>query len=384
MSRIPLTHVCLLLGAVVILSLAVGSARMSSGGPGLLALPVEREGGGSLTGPPIPPPTPRPAHSGILDEGSAVPANPVTSDPAAAASAADTASSSDAGAAQPDQQVQSADTTRQSDAEASSSDPPPAAPDPAPVKDSLVVSMWGSPTGLGVLGQVTPDAAMAQLQGLSDQYRQLDGGKPVTPAFFVVYAVAQDEPTDNGLYLRYLKDEEVWPYLTLAHQNHGLVFLDLQMGLSDVRTQLDRLRPYLLDPSVHIALDPEYAVHPGQQPGGLDAGSLDAADLNTAQAYLEQLVEENHLPDKILVIHQFQDNVITNGDQVQRFAHVSTVVNMDAYGDALQKIEKYEHFAQRPYAEYASFNLFLHLDNGLMPAQDVMKLSPRPSMVIYQ
>ncbi len=95
-------------------------------------------------------------------------------------------------------------------------------------------------------------------------------------------------------------------------------------------------------------------------------------------------MEQDHLPDKILVIHLFQDNVITNGNQVQRFPHVSTVVDMDAHGDPSHKIEKYEYFARRPYAEYASFNLFLRLDNGLMPAAEVMKLSPRPSMVIYQ
>lgn len=332
--------------------------------------------------PPARPPRPvRPAHSGILEEGtpgadSGTPSAGPVAAPAAPASP-------ERGSDQQDPQAQAADVQQQDNASSAPAEQPPDQ-QPAPVKDSLVVSMWGNPDGLGVLGQVTPDDAMAQLQGLSDQYRQVDGGKPVTPAFFVVYAVAQDEPTDNGLYLRYLKDEDVWPYLTLAHQNGALVFLDLQMGLSDVRTQLDRLRPYLLDPSVHVALDPEYAVRPGQQPGGIDAGSLDAADLNTAQAYLEQLVEEYHLPDKILVIHQFQDNVITNGDKVGRFAHVSTVVNMDAYGDPQRKVEKYQYFARRPYAEYASFNLFLRLDNGLMPAADVMKLSPRPSMVIYQ
>jgi len=251
------------------------------------------------------------------------------------------------------------------------------------LRDSLVVSIWGNPDGLGILGELTPEAAMESLRNLGRRYQALLARRTVVPAFFLVYATAQREPTENGLYLRYLPDQAVWPYLTLAHQNGGLLFLDLQLGLSDVRSQLQRLRPYLLDPAVHVALDPEYAVRPGQLPGDA-AGSLDGSDLNAAQEYLQRLVEENGLPDKIVVVHQFEDGVITNGDRVSSFPNVHLVVNMDAFGDIRQKVEKYERFARRPYAEYASFNLFLKLDQALLPEEEVVRLSPQPAMVIYQ
>lgn len=263
---------------------------------------------------------------------------------------------------------------------------PSAKPTPSPqspLRDSLVVSMWGNPDGLGVLGELTPEAAMQALRSLGARYQALIGRRSVVPAFFVVYATAQREPTDNGMYLRYLPDAAVWPYLTLAHENNGLLFLDLQLGLSDVRSQLERLRPYLLDPAVHVALDPEYAVRPGELPGEA-TGSLDGSDINAAQEYLQQLVEEHRLPDKIVVIHQFQDSVITNGDRVRHFPNVNVIVNMDAFGDGQQKVDKYQRFARRPYAEYASFNLFLKLDQGLLPAEEVVRLTPQPAMVIYQ
>lgn len=284
---------------------------------------------------------------------------------------------------------------------APTADPPFAAPTETPVpatnapsptattgprsvlRDSMVVSIWGNPDGLGILGELTPEAAMESLRNLGRRYQALLATRTVVPAFFLVYATAQREPTENGLYLRYLPDQAVWPYLTLAHQNDGLLFLDLQLGLSDVRSQLERLRPYLLDPAIHVALDPEYAVRPGQRPGDA-AGSLDGSDLNAAQEYLQRLVEENGLPDKIVVVHQFQDGVITNGDRVSPFPNVHLVVNMDAFGDIRQKVEKYEQFARRPYAEYASFNLFLKLDQALLSEEEVVRLSPQPAMVIYQ
>jgi hypothetical protein len=57
---------------------------------------------------------------------------------------------------------------------------------------------------------------------------------------------------------------------------------------------------------------------------------------------------------------------------------------MDGIGEARDKVEKYQHFASRSYAEHKGFNIFLNHDYAPMSEQDVLRLKPFPDLVFYQ
>ena len=51
--------------------------------------------------------------------------------------------------------------------------------------------------------------------------------------------------------------------LEAAKEHDLLVILDVQMGRSTVDLELPRLLPYLADPRVQLAIDPEWAMPAG-------------------------------------------------------------------------------------------------------------------------
>ena len=70
-----------------------------------------------------------------------------------------------------------------------------------------------------------------------------------------------------------------------------LLFLDAQIGHSTVRDSVAHLLPYPEDESVHLALDPEFAMGSGGGAPGSRIGSLDATDVNAAIDPLVELVD---------------------------------------------------------------------------------------------
>ena len=267
--------------------------------------------------------------------------------------------------------------------------PPPPTPTPAPppslFQNAQIIAFYGSPISplLGVLGRFAPADLVRWLKGEAGIYDSINGDRGAVPALDLIYAQAQSDPTDNGLYLRYLSDEQVRWYIALAEQNDLQVILDLQIGRGDVLGEVQKIEPYLENPRVHVAIDPEYAVGPQGVPIETP-GTISGEQINAVQQYLDDLVRRLNLPPKLLVIHQYMDQTVTDGGAARRFDHVDLVLNMDAYGAAQDKVDKYHLFAARSYAQRRSFNVFLQHDDPVASENDVMRLSPQPDMVIYQ
>lgn len=263
--------------------------------------------------------------------------------------------------------------------------PTPAPPPPSLFEGNTLVAFYGTPLapGLGVLGLFPPEETVNRLKGQAAVYNDLNGDKGVVPALDLIYAVVQDTPTSNGLYLSYLSDDRVNEYIALAEQHDLQVILDLQIGRSTVANEVQKIERFLLHPRVHVAVDPEYAVGPNGYPIATP-GVISGHDINAAQLYLNELVERNNLPPKMLVIHQFMDHTIIEGEATVEFPKIDLVLNMDAFGAKPEKEKKYRHFASRPYAEKRSFNIFLKQDQPISNEQEVLQLEPMPDMVIYQ
>ncbi len=251
--------------------------------------------------------------------------------------------------------------------------------------DTQIVSYYGNPytPTMGVLGTADLETIADRLAQQAALYDRLNGPAGVVPALHLVYAVAQYHPTDNGLYLQHVDDASVRRYIRVAEKHGMLLFLDIQVGRSSVSAELKKALPYLRYPNVHLAIDPEFAVSPTEVPGQ-DLGSLPAADIDQAQAVLQALVLEERLPPKLLIVHQFVDSMLRNGNAIQRYPGVQLIIDMDGFGPAAVKRVKYERYATRPYASYAAIKLFFDHDPDLMSEQDVLSLEPRPAVVIYQ
>ena len=244
---------------------------------------------------------------------------------------------------------------------------------------------YGSPLSsqLGVLGEFTPQDAAARVRDEAGIYDKVNGNRGAVPALDLIFEQVQSEPTDNGLYLRYLDSATIQTYLNVAHQFHEQLILDLQIGRSDPLTEVRRLEPFLRDPSVHIALDPEYAVGPNGVPLQTP-GTITGAQINDVQNYLAGIVAQGKLPPKMLIIHQYLDGTVINGDTVRDTPGVSLVLNMDAFGDVATKVDKYRSFATRSYAQHKSFNIFLKQDNRVMSESDIEAINPQPDVIFYQ
>jgi hypothetical protein len=280
-------------------------------------------------------------------------------------------------------------------AESPAAEPPPAAPaspeapPPAPksvLDGNQVVVFYGTPlsSGMGILGMFSPDEASARVRQEAGYYDQLNGdGRGAVPAMDLIYSMVQAEPTGNGLFLRYLNDHQVHDYLDVAERDDVQLILDLQIGRGDVLDEVRKIEPYLKNPRVHVAIDPEYAVGSAGVPISTP-GRISGAQINDVQAYLADLSRENNIPPKMLIVHQYLEDTIENGGDVRFEPGVDLIINMDGIGQARDKVEKYEHFAARSYAEHKGFNVFLNHDDPPMSERDVLELQPFPDMVFYQ
>ena len=169
---------------------------------------------------------------------------------------------------------------------------------------------------------------------------------------------------------------------------NAIVFLDLQVGFSNVQTELPLLSKYLKLPNVHLGIDPEFSMKTGIRPGKV-VGTLDATDINFAANYLAEIVRENNLPPKILVIHRYTEKMVTNYQEIKPLPEVQIVMNMDGWGGAAKKIGTYTHFIYPEPVQFTGFKLF-YKNGVLSPGTDIMtpesllKLNPQPIYIQYQ
>jgi hypothetical protein len=227
-----------------------------------------------------------------------------------------------------------------------------------------------------------------RLKGVISQWQAADPSTPVIPAIDYIAVTAQGSAGKDGKYRLRMPDSQIDEALSLASQVHGIVILDVQVGLSTVQTEVPLLSTYLAMPNVHLALDPEFAMHDGAKPGTV-IGSLDASDINWASNYLATLVQQNHLPPKILVIHRFTEEMVTNYKKIAPLPEVQVVMDMDGWGSQAKKIGTYSRVIYPEPVQFTGFKLFYKNDllppsTGMLTPAQVLKLTPQPSFIQYQ
>lgn len=270
------------------------------------------------------------------------------------------------------------------------SSPPAATPElpppPMSVLDAYrIISYYGHPqaTSMGVLGEGPPEAVYERLTRQAAAYAAADPERPVKLAFHFIYAVAQADPGPDGLFLRYTEDALVRSYINFTRDHNMLIFLDLQNGRADLEQEVQQVLPYLHEPHVHLAIDPEFTMPPGKRPG-INIGSVTGAQVNRVQEVLQGFILEHRLGNKILIVHQFLDEMVWDKESIASFDRVDLVFDMDGFGGADAKRSKYYRYAVPPPGEYQAIKLFYQWDTDLMSPTSVLSLDPMPDIIIYQ
>src|SRR4051794_5370284 len=250
--------------------------------------------------------------------------------------------------------------------------------------DYRVVAYYGAPQDpqLGQLGIGTPLQAGRKLLAQAAPYARRT--RPVLPAMELIVSVAANAPGADGLYRTQQTPRVINRYLHAARRLKALLILDIQPGHADFMSEARRLAPWLGQPDVGIALDPEWHT-PGAVPGS-QIGSVTAGEINEVSAFVPAIVRANRLPEKLFLIHQFTDGMIQGKDQVLPRPGLAMTFNVDGFGDPPNKLSKYAAFTAetrgKPFDD--GYKLFYHEDTDLMAPADVMRMQPRPDLVVYE
>jgi hypothetical protein len=245
-----------------------------------------------------------------------------------------------------------------------------------------VVAYYGAPQDpeLGELGIGTPQIAAGRLSRQARPYARR--ARPVLPAMELIAVVAAGAPGRDGLYSMRQSDAVIRRYLEAARRIRALLVLDIQPGRSDFFTEATRLRKWLEEPDVGLALDPEWHVRAPDIPAHV-IGSVGAREVNATTAWLSQLVLRRHLPEKLVIVHQFTDDMVPEA-RLKRPPGLAYVLNADGFGSNEVKMAKYHRFVREAPDFRRGFKLFYHEDVQLMAPREVLKLRPPPDVIVYE
>lgn len=241
---------------------------------------------------------------------------------------------------------------------------------------------------MGALGEYPEEEMLTRLMSEVDAWNQADPETPVVPALHYIVSVAQASSGRDGMYRFVMPDKEIEKVLAMAKKINGIVFLDIQVGLSNIETELPKYEKYLKLENVHLGIDPEFYMKTGARPGTV-IGSMDAKDINFATAYLARVVKENNLSPKILVIHRFTQRMVMKYFEIAKVPEVQIVMNMDGWGGKAHKINTYRQYIYREPVQFTGFKIFYKNDTKepnttIFTPEELLKLTPQPVYIQYQ
>ncbi|MXV50833.1 hypothetical protein GS399_07590 [Pedobacter sp. HMF7647] len=242
---------------------------------------------------------------------------------------------------------------------------------------------------MGILGELPPKEMLAKLDQEVKRWEKDDPNTPVQPALHYIAVVASGDPGKSGMHRNRMPDKQIDSVLTISKMRKNMiVFLDIQVALSNIQTELPQLEKYLKLPNVHLGIDPEFSMKDGTLPGK-KIGTYDAADINYCSDYLAKLVKKYNLPAKVFVVHRFTKKMLTNAENIKLRPEVQMVINMDGWGEPDLKVGSYRYFVRDHPVQFTGFKLFYKNDlkkdpHRMMTPEDVLKLTPKPIYIQYQ
>ena len=262
-----------------------------------------------------------------------------------------------------------------------------------------IVAFYGNPLSkrMGILGELPPDQMLARFDKEIAAWQRADPSTPVMPALHLIAVVAQGAPGRDGKYRMRMTDSLVEMVSSWAAKRNALLFLDVQVGKSTVQEELPRLVPFLKRPNVHLAIDPEFSMKPrmDRKQGemvtdkpGARIGTMSSDDVNYAIGMLSDIVKQNNLPPKVLVVHRFTHSMLIGAKKIRLDPRVQVVIDMDGWGQPWLKYDSYRAYVEAEPVQFTGFKLFYKNDtkkgDPLLTPGEVLLLNPKPLYIQYQ
>lgn len=243
-------------------------------------------------------------------------------------------------------------------------------------------------TRMGILGELPEAEMLAHLAEAQKMWEEADPDTPVIPAIEYIASVAQADAGVDGMYRAVMPEDQIEYGYELAQKIGGIYILDIQVGLSPLRNELPKFKKYLERPDVHFALDPEFSMKSGRPPGTV-IGTFDAADINYTINWMSEIVRENQLPPKILIVHRFTQDMVTNSALIEPTPEVQVIMVMDGWGSKQLKYGTYSHVIEPEPVQFTGIKIFYKNDlkppsTGILTPMEVLNLDPTPIYIQYQ
>ena len=249
-----------------------------------------------------------------------------------------------------------------------------------------LVALYGHPgtPGLGVLGDQDLPASIALAKQMAADYQPMSS-VPVVPAFEIIATVAEASPGPDGSYSYETPVSALLPWVQAASKAGMYVVLDLQAGRDSLLAQAEVYQSLLKLPNVGLALDPEWKLQPGQLPLR-QIGHVDIGEVNSVVSWLAALTARYHLPQKLLVLHQFQLSMLSGEQDLDtRTDDIAIVIHMDGQGTQGEKQQTWDAVTSAaPKGVHFGWKNFIVKDHPMLTPQQTMTKTPTPVMISYQ
>jgi len=252
------------------------------------------------------------------------------------------------------------------------------------VPDKRMVALYGNPLtkSLGPLGDQGPQESVERLRPIAAPYDA--DGKQVLLTFEIITTMASSGAGPDGNFSAELDIDVIEPWIEVARQNDMYVLLDLQPGLTDFLTQAKLYADLLAQPHVGLALDPEWRLKPGEV--HLEQiGSVTAAEVNEVIEWLAALVRQHDLPQKVLLIHQFDPIMLPDRELIETPAEFAVVIQMDGHGTLELKMSSWNRLTTGDGTRFWwGWKNFYDEDLPTPTPEQVLDLDPATVYVSYQ
>jgi hypothetical protein len=239
------------------------------------------------------------------------------------------------------------------------------------------------------LGRLTGDLdkVCKEINRVAEPYAR---GREILPVFEMITVVVHGTPQADGTYRTRRPKSEVREYLRAARKCKALLLLNIQPGRSEFIPEMKYYEDIISEPDVGVALDPEWAMDPGEIPG-VHLGRSDGPELNKSAEYLAKIVADNDLPEKVMVFHQFNLAAVEKIKGLKPHEGVALIRSIDGLGGPAMKVDEYNTLIKgQPKYIHPGFKLFYKEDTNppwgsrLMTPKEVMKLKPQPEYILYE
>ena len=240
---------------------------------------------------------------------------------------------------------------------------------------------------MGILGELPRAEMIKKLQSEVAKWQAADSSVKAIPALHYIAITAQGAPGKENLHRMRMPFKQIDTILKWAKPINALVFLDIQVGHSNVKNEVATLEPYLKLPNVHLGIDPEFSLKHGEIPG-TKIGTFTAGDINDAIDILADIVRKNKLTPKVLVVHRFTQGMVTDYKKIKKVPEVQVVMNMDGFGSKILKKSTYKSYIFREPVQFTGFKLFykndIKKDWKMYTPEELIKFTPKPIYIQYQ